>query len=325
MKTKTIPAYVLILAVLLFLVSGCKKQPFMAGEDAVITLTAEFLDIALGANVRIFIIGYNSDGSLLWDGTRVDLTIENGSLDVSTVELTDGKATVTATANSSRGEMKISARSGNVVAETLIINVGQVTEVHQIVVNLNPPVLPFDGGQIEITVKIYDSYMDPIPGIAVALESDTGTLASKGSALTTDNSGTVTDYLETTQAGTVTIYCSDKTKTVDITLEEEPDANLPPVAEFTFSPVEPIAGDEVYFNASESYDEDGSIRRYVWDFGDGNSGSGKKTVHIFDLENLSYQTYMVTLTVFDDDDASDSVSYEVTVRQKTGRTGKKRR
>jgi hypothetical protein len=322
MKTKTIPACVLILGVFLFLVNGCDKQPFMAGEDAIITLSAESLDIALGGSIRIFIIGYDSDGSLLWDGTRVDLTIENGSLNVSTVELTDGKASVTATADGGRGEMTISARSGNAQAEPLVINVGQVTEVQQIVADLNPPVLPYDGGQMEITVKIYDAYFDPIPGISVVLESDTGSLQSKGAALTTDDSGTVTDYLQTAQSGTVTIYCGDKTKTVDITLEEQPEPNLPPTAEFTFSPVEPVSGDEVYFNASESYDEDGFIRRYVWDFGDGTSGSGKKPVHIFDLENLSNQTYMVTLTVYDDDDATDSISYQVTVYQKSGKKGR---
>ncbi|MFQ5838746.1 MAG: PKD domain-containing protein [Thermoplasmata archaeon] len=84
---------------------------------------------------------------------------------------------------------------------------------------------------------------------------------------------------------------------------------VPPVASFTFDPPEPIIGETVTFDASDSYDPDGTIVSFVWDFGDGTTGSGSTTTHSYDVA----ATYTVTLTVTDDDGLADSVSHDVTV------------
>lgn len=42
----------------------------------------------------------------------------------------------------------------------------------------------------------------------------------------------------------------------------------PPVADFSFSPAQPTAGEEVTFTAAGSYDPDGTIQFFGWDFGD---------------------------------------------------------
>jgi len=41
-------------------------------------------------------------------------------------------------------------------------------------------------------------------------------------------------------------------------------ANVPPVANFTWQPIEPRDIDDITFNASSSYDTDGSIVNYTW-------------------------------------------------------------
>ncbi len=309
---------ILVVGFILVVGNSCKKQAFFADSGAQIRISADRLTIQLNESVRISVLGYSSDGSFLLDGTRVDLTIENGTLDSSWVELEDGSASVTAAANMERGEMKITGRSGSAVAEPnpLVIQVGQIPDVSQIVASLNPPVLPYDGGRVEIIVTVYDSYFQPIAGAAVILEADVGTLGSRGAPLTTDQSGQVTDYLETQRECTVTIYSGDVTKTVTVPQEEAPQPNEEPVANFTYSPLSPISGETVYFNASASYDPDGTIQRYTWDFGDGASARGKTTTHKFDVGEFLSRTFTVSLTVVDNQGAHGTFSQQITVNLK---------
>jgi hypothetical protein len=75
--------------------------------------------------------------------------------------------------------------------------------------------------------------------------------------------------------------------------------NTPPTATFTYSPTYPVANDTVVFDASGSYDPDGYIVSYTWNFGDGNITTvATPTIeHIYTM----YDNYTVTLTVTDND------------------------
>jgi len=99
--------------------------------------------------------------------------------------------------------------------------------------------------------------------------------------------------------------------------------NKAPVAEFTWGPDPIIVGETVAFNAENSEDEDGTIVRYEWDYGDGavapmamamnstgdDSGQPQSSFVYYDCG-----TYLVTLTVTDDQGASSTVQAEVQVK-----------
>lgn len=83
----------------------------------------------------------------------------------------------------------------------------------------------------------------------------------------------------------------------------------PPVAQFTYSPIEPSVGDLVTFDASASSDSDGSILSYVWNFGDGIAGTGKITVHAYDTAGI----YAVELNVTDNQGYWSTAAESITV------------
>jgi Zn-dependent metalloprotease len=87
-----------------------------------------------------------------------------------------------------------------------------------------------------------------------------------------------------------------------------PPPNIPPTADFTYS-----INDLTVTFTDASTDSDGTIVSWLWDFGDGNTSTAQNPVHTY----ATYGTYTVTLTVTDDDDATDSVSKDVTLTAPT--------
>lgn len=86
---------------------------------------------------------------------------------------------------------------------------------------------------------------------------------------------------------------------------ENAPANEPPVASFTPSCTDLSCS----FDGNGSSDSDGSIVDFAWSFGDGANASGATTSHTYG----SAGTFNVTLTVTDDDGATDSQTQSVTV------------
>jgi len=82
-----------------------------------------------------------------------------------------------------------------------------------------------------------------------------------------------------------------------------------PNASFIYLPETPYTNQLVFFNASSSFDSDGYITNWTWDFGDGRTSALQNPMHKYADDG----TYHVTLTVTDDDGASDSLSKDVIV------------
>ena len=81
--------------------------------------------------------------------------------------------------------------------------------------------------------------------------------------------------------------------------------NQAPTAAFTYSCTDLACT----FDGGTSSDSDGTIASYAWDFGDTNAGTNVTPSHTY----AAADTYTVTLTVTDDQGATDSASQTVTV------------
>ncbi|MCW4048742.1 MAG: PKD domain-containing protein [Candidatus Bathyarchaeota archaeon] len=101
--------------------------------------------------------------------------------------------------------------------------------------------------------------------------------------------------------------------THDIVLSIQPSINQPPVS-LTVQTIEGTLGSQVIFSASGSYDPDGSIVKYSWDYGDSNSGEGAVSSHAYTLPG----EFTASLTVTDDQGATSSTLCTVTIEAATG-------
>jgi len=82
-----------------------------------------------------------------------------------------------------------------------------------------------------------------------------------------------------------------------------PAENKKPVADLSVGePYQGYVNSEIPFDGSRSYDPDGNITEWYWDFGDNSNGIGKIVQHIYSKTG----TYNVTLIVTDNKGATDS-------------------
>ena len=82
----------------------------------------------------------------------------------------------------------------------------------------------------------------------------------------------------------------------------------PPTATFTMDPQNPMVGETIIFT-SIGEDPDGIIVKWVWDFGDKNTGTGETFNHTY----ASAGDYTVRLTVVDDHGISSRNTTTLTV------------
>lgn len=88
--------------------------------------------------------------------------------------------------------------------------------------------------------------------------------------------------------------------------------NEPPVADFSFSPLEPTDLDMIKFQ-DQSTDPDGRIIFREWDFGDGTTSTERNPSHKYTVDGV----YQVSLTVTDNDGATGTVTKSISVSNVT--------
>ena len=87
-----------------------------------------------------------------------------------------------------------------------------------------------------------------------------------------------------------------------------PPVNKDPIA-IIDQPTEQYVNTTVNFTANQSYDQDGTITTYQWDFGDDQTANGITVNHTYTRPDV----YTVLLTVSDNNDATDSTTSHITI------------
>jgi hypothetical protein len=180
----------------------------------------------------------------------------------------------------------------------------------------NPPVAPDDAYSTDqdtplnvaapgVLANDSDADGDPLTAVLITDVSNGAlTLNSDGSFSYDPDPGffgidsftyVANDGLDDSNVATVTI-------TVNIV------ANNPPIADPN-GPYSGTVGQPVQFDGSGSFDPDGTIIFYDWDFGDSSPGTGVIPTHAYAAPG----TYIVSLTVTDDGGATDTSTTTATI------------
>jgi uncharacterized repeat protein (TIGR01451 family) len=85
--------------------------------------------------------------------------------------------------------------------------------------------------------------------------------------------------------------------------------NAPPAAMFKFAPISPRVGQLVTFDGRDSKDAEGPIASWLWDFGDGFTGTGNQPTHTYAAVGL----YTVTMVVTDNMGATGTATAQITI------------
>jgi PKD repeat protein len=258
--------------------------------------------------------GYFAEFRFLIPKTTKALSIHNFDL--------DGASFWFETAYGSRFPLRAS-KQGNWVKDKLSIKSVQTPKIVALIVkslrrssntvvisvkNQNKVAIP-----IELPVRLAHYNQLPIPLAKTEFLSDCCSVVFDGS-LSQDKDGHILKYFwdfgdgESAEGIRVTHkYQKSGTYNYQLTVQDD-SRNVANKRSKTFKIVinkAPIAkaGDDqlsttrkIYFDGNKSYDPDGSIIAWNWDFGDGQHGIGMKTNHIY----RNSGTYLVTLTVTDD-------------------------
>lgn len=95
--------------------------------------------------------------------------------------------------------------------------------------------------------------------------------------------------------------------------------NLPPTAKI-IAPNKAYFGEDIEFDASTSYDSDGKIISYLWDFGDGEIIEGIKVNHSYKFDNDFFIKYPlifpVTLFIEDNKGTLIATTYQIRIYPK---------
>jgi hypothetical protein len=178
--------------------SSCDGQvPLTVTDGAIFNIDANPRSIPLNGGVStITILAFKSaedGGGTVPDGTQFFLTTTIGVIE-ERVATENGIARASLRSDGRAGTATVTARSGPGDGVTVDVDVGR-GETINIRLTANPATLgPQDTSSL-IVATVTDDFGNPLAGIPLVFRTTNGSMASRGSVLTTDNAGQASDRL----------------------------------------------------------------------------------------------------------------------------------
>lgn len=184
-----------LILIIIFLFFGCEKSPLPAPEGSTLIIKADPLVIPPQGVSNIKVFGTEKNGTPLRDGVEIFFGSTLGRIEPQNATIKDGKAEAIFYAGNTAGTAVIQAmaRGGSEVSINVTISSAYVPA--NIVITASPANLPWQGGQVKLTVTVFNEDGLPVSGVPITLTTNYGSLSSRGSLKVTNNNGQVTDTL----------------------------------------------------------------------------------------------------------------------------------
>ena len=182
----------------------------------------------------------------------------------------------------------------------------------------------YNSQKLNFKARTYGGVSGNSPEITIKISLDNGTswnflttVLATTSSMTAQPAIDLSAYGSTAQIKfeTLSAISSKGAGLDDIAVVGQP-FNNPPAATMVLSTSSPQLGETVIFDASGSSDSDGVVANYNWSFGDSATSNSATTTHIYSTVG----DFLVTLTVIDDDGATNATSTTITVWQNLAAT-----
>jgi len=162
-----------------------------------------------------------------------------------------------------------------------------------------------DGSYSEFTVMTAANNGDLDLYVLFEAEPNTATYDCKDDSPDSNESCTISNLQRGRYHIGVKAWSATDNLTMNLHAEGVPSDNTPPTASFTDNCSDLVCN----FDSSDSSDPDGDIASYSWSFGNGSSSNSSNPSHTYHTAG----NYTVTLTVTDNDGATDSSALTISV------------
>ena len=291
---------------------GCDKVTPVAPENATLTVSANPTFIEVDGESIITIIGRDGDGRPVNEGTEILLSTNLGTIDRSAFTDERGVAEAVLRGDGRPGLAEVMVSSGAVSPITLDppIQIGAFASF--ISVQVTPPTVDENGGELEIVALVRGDTGAPLADAVINFSSPFGVLASAGGAIITDANGEARDTLTLADTDVASIAGTSFTVIAETAGGENAliegsftvtVARLAPVANFT---VADGGGNTVIFTNTTT---GGQPLEFGWDFTNNGTIDSNAQNPVFTYSTPgTFTVRLVATNVFGQDEAIQTIT-----------------